>query len=360
MTTGHSATLGEFLRQERERRGITLEQVASATKIGIRILHALEADQFVELPAKPFIRGFVTSYVRFIGLDPKEVLTTFGDFIEQKAHDRPSRDEGHSGYAFEKREGEQSRTMLWFVMGGFLVFGAVVFFFLKPSLNRHRGSHVEKLRAAHNSAVGLVGAPSPLSSPLVAPSPSLTQVSSKPSPAPQTVAVVSAPVEKVLIKPSPKPDTKPSPVASATGATASTETNSAADPLNSGLDLKKEEIKQKAVFRALGDVWVRYQVDAKKPKRIILRKDKVLVLRARELIRFQVSDPKQIRFNYNGAPAKIMADEKAAVKRQGDSTLFFPVEVAETIEEPFPDTISISNIPVPAGRVPSPTPSPAP
>ena len=104
------STLGEFLRHERERRGITIEQVASATKISVRLLHLLESDQYVELPAKPFVRGFVNSYCRFIGIDPKEVLIRYGGFLEERSHERPTRDEGHSGYAFEKREGEQSRT----------------------------------------------------------------------------------------------------------------------------------------------------------------------------------------------------------------------------------------------------------
>ena len=54
-----TSSLGEFLRLERERRGITIEQVASATKVSVRLLHSLEADQYSELPAKPFVRGFV-------------------------------------------------------------------------------------------------------------------------------------------------------------------------------------------------------------------------------------------------------------------------------------------------------------
>src|SRR4051812_5772138 len=100
-------TLGELLRQEREKKGMTIEQVASATKVGVRLLHSLEADQYTELPAKPFIRGFVISYCRFLCLDSKEVLSKFGDFITEKAHQRPNRDAGHSGYAFERKDGEQ-------------------------------------------------------------------------------------------------------------------------------------------------------------------------------------------------------------------------------------------------------------
>src|SRR4051812_9740838 len=120
MSSDGNLSLGEYLRQERERRGITLEQVASATKIGIRQLHSLEGDQYADLPAKPFIRGFVNSYCRFIGLDSREVLTRFGSFVDQRSsQDRPNRDAGHSGYAFERREGEQSRTILGVILVAF-------------------------------------------------------------------------------------------------------------------------------------------------------------------------------------------------------------------------------------------------
>src|SRR3954451_4240955 len=94
-------SLGEFLRQEREHRCITIEQVASATKVGVRTLHSLEEDHYAELPAKPFVRGFVTAYCRFIGLDPKEVLARFDEYISSKSNERPNREAGHSGYAFE-------------------------------------------------------------------------------------------------------------------------------------------------------------------------------------------------------------------------------------------------------------------
>src|ERR1051326_5639459 len=141
MSPDNNLTLGEFLRQERERRGVTIEQVASATKINVRLLHSLEADHYADLPAKPFVRGFVTSYARFVGLNPREILTRFGDFIDQKAHDRPNREAGHSGYAFEKRESGENRTFLWFILGGFAVISAVIFIVLRPSLRHRHETH---------------------------------------------------------------------------------------------------------------------------------------------------------------------------------------------------------------------------
>jgi cytoskeletal protein RodZ len=153
MTSEKEMSLGEFLRHERELRGITIEQVASATKVGVRTLHSLEADQYVELPAKPFVRGFVTSYCRFIGLDAKEVVSKFDQFITVKSTEqRPRKDSGHSGYAFEKRDGDQqSRTFLFFAIFGFILIGGITMLIFKPSLHsRRHKSHIEKLKAAHS------------------------------------------------------------------------------------------------------------------------------------------------------------------------------------------------------------------
>ncbi|NDD92764.1 helix-turn-helix domain-containing protein, partial [bacterium] len=142
-------SLGAFLRHERERRGVTVEQVVSATKISVKMIHALENDQYADLPAKPFIRGFVVSYCRFLGIPSHEVLTRFAPYLEERAQERPKRDTGHSGYAFEKKEGDGGRTGLWILMGTMLVGGALMIAIFKPTLKRHRKSHVEKLQLAN-------------------------------------------------------------------------------------------------------------------------------------------------------------------------------------------------------------------
>lgn len=330
MAADNQPSLGEFLRQEREKRGITIEQVASATKISVRLLHSIEADHYAELPAKPFIRGFVTSYVRFIGLDPQEILTRFDSYIEMKALDRPSREGGHSGYVFEKRDGEQSRTILWIVMGSFVLLGGLAIVIFKPTLKHHRKSHVDKLRAVH-----AVVSPSPSVSVLVQPTalPSaVAAITASPTPTP-------APTESESPKPAPSPTATATPTPSATPTAAATPsptpTTSKNDPLNSGLDLKAAEIKHKIIFKALADVWVRYRVDEKPTMKFVLRKDKVLVLRGKSQVVIQVSNPKSITFNYRGQSKKVES-EKNAVTRQGSSTLVFPFELTEKTQEPFP------------------------
>lgn len=72
-------TLGKELKQERERKGITLQEIADATKINMRFLRALEDDRMDILPGKFFIRGIIRSYVNYIGLPEKTILDTYFD-----------------------------------------------------------------------------------------------------------------------------------------------------------------------------------------------------------------------------------------------------------------------------------------
>lgn len=75
-------SLGTILRREREARGITLEEIAAKTKIGIRLLRAIEGEQFDKLPGGLFNKSFVRQYARIVGVDEevamREYLQAFG------------------------------------------------------------------------------------------------------------------------------------------------------------------------------------------------------------------------------------------------------------------------------------------
>lgn len=68
------AGIGETLRSNRERRGITVEQVAQDTRISLRFIEALEDEQFDELPAPVYVRGFLRSYANYLKIDPQPLL----------------------------------------------------------------------------------------------------------------------------------------------------------------------------------------------------------------------------------------------------------------------------------------------
>src|SRR5260370_9269840 len=58
-------------------RGITLEEIAKATKIGARSLRAVETEDFEKLPGGIFNKGFVRSYARYLGIDAEQAVTDF-------------------------------------------------------------------------------------------------------------------------------------------------------------------------------------------------------------------------------------------------------------------------------------------
>ena len=76
---------GGKLRQARERRGISLRQIAASTKISAAALEALERNDISKLPGGIFSRAFVRSYASEVGLDPDETVKEFLDRFNQDA-----------------------------------------------------------------------------------------------------------------------------------------------------------------------------------------------------------------------------------------------------------------------------------
>lgn len=74
-------SLGLELRKQREIRGVTLKEIADATKISKRYLEALEMDDFASLPAPVFTRGFVREYARYLGLNAEEMAARYSQVI---------------------------------------------------------------------------------------------------------------------------------------------------------------------------------------------------------------------------------------------------------------------------------------
>jgi cytoskeletal protein RodZ len=72
-----STPFGEHLKREREMRGVSLEEVAAATRISTRFLEAIENEQWDELPGGVFNRGFIRAIARFLGLDEDSLVAEY-------------------------------------------------------------------------------------------------------------------------------------------------------------------------------------------------------------------------------------------------------------------------------------------
>jgi len=95
-------SFGENLKKEREKRKITIEDISASTKIGTRMLQALEENKFNQLPGGIFNKGFVRSYARVVGIDEDQAVADYlqasGDApppsAEIAAREGDGRDEG--------------------------------------------------------------------------------------------------------------------------------------------------------------------------------------------------------------------------------------------------------------------------
>lgn len=58
-------------------RGVSLGEISDTTKISLRTLEALEANEFEKLPGGIFTRSFIRAYAKYIGLDEEAVMAEF-------------------------------------------------------------------------------------------------------------------------------------------------------------------------------------------------------------------------------------------------------------------------------------------
>jgi cytoskeletal protein RodZ len=70
-------SLGEKLRQRREERNCSLDQVSRDTNIAVRYIKALEEEDFSCFPGEPYILGFLRNYSEYLGLDAQEQLSRY-------------------------------------------------------------------------------------------------------------------------------------------------------------------------------------------------------------------------------------------------------------------------------------------
>ncbi len=70
-------SIGQYLKCERELRGISLEELAKTTRIPAKNVALLEADRFSDLPGEVFTKGFIRAYAKAVGLSPESTLSRF-------------------------------------------------------------------------------------------------------------------------------------------------------------------------------------------------------------------------------------------------------------------------------------------
>lgn len=76
MSEGRKA-FGQDLNRLRTERGVGLEELASATKVRVVLLRALEEGRFESLPPAVFVEGYLKAYARYFGADPAQFVKRY-------------------------------------------------------------------------------------------------------------------------------------------------------------------------------------------------------------------------------------------------------------------------------------------
>ncbi len=76
-TPAEARITGAHLRNVRMAKGASLEEIASITKVKRSFLEALEMDDFAAFPAPVFMKGFLKSYAKALGLNPDEISAKY-------------------------------------------------------------------------------------------------------------------------------------------------------------------------------------------------------------------------------------------------------------------------------------------
>ena len=75
--------VGAYLRELRERQGVSLDEISRSTRVLHRYLEALESDNLASLPAPVFAKGFIRAYCQALGVAPDEALAMYDQKVGQ-------------------------------------------------------------------------------------------------------------------------------------------------------------------------------------------------------------------------------------------------------------------------------------
>jgi cytoskeleton protein RodZ len=118
-------SLGKYLKRERENRKISLKEVSKQIKVREPLLKAVEEDRRELLPSVTYLKGFLSAYAKYLGLDPNEVILRYEAESKREPIIRPE--------AFPEKRILWNPKVLWMIGGVIIVGFIVLYLLLSPS-----------------------------------------------------------------------------------------------------------------------------------------------------------------------------------------------------------------------------------
>jgi len=289
------ASFGAQLKQERERKGVTLEDISLTTKIGTRMLRALEEEHFDQLPGGIFNKGFIRAYARCLGMDEEQAIADY--LIATGATPSAKKSENEQAPILEPPSREENPTTAGLPWGTF----AVVLLIVALGFAAWGFYSRESEKEASDSAAPVKNATAanpPNTSPVTAAEQSQLEKEKKPAESVDSSAPTSKPIEPpvataVATQPIPSPAVSPAPPTSANSQP------QPAVPSNAPLLL---------VIKAREDSWLSISVDGEIVTRALLTAPAQKSVRAQNEIVIKAGNVGALDFEFNGKKLPTQGD----------------------------------------------------
>lgn len=291
--TESNESLGIYLKRSREEKNVSIEQVAYATRISLKMLRALEEDDHTALPASTFVRGYLQAYAKYVRLDTQDLLLRYQHHLATAPDAKRGAIRSHYLYVRERYQ-EKRRLVLVIVLFATMLAVAGTYFFLKSQREKRKqlaktAEQIQKSEEAKPEITApLLDTSATKGEPAKPAAPDKKAAEpEKAPPAPETKAPetkapeAKAPEVKAEPAPAPPPPALPG------------------ESKNYALSLKAKE-----------DVWLRFQTDSDEVRDLTLRTGKTMVLRANKVIKIFSGNLNAMTASLNGKELPNMASSK--------------------------------------------------
>lgn len=262
---GNMESVGEYLKRERQSKGVTVDEICDTTRITKRFIMAMEENNFDLMPGDTLIVGFLRNYAKAIGIDADEVVGKY--YAQVKSKESPARE----NEVVDKTKGLDRRNV---------ILGAVVFIFLVGAYffsdGRSEQKRIIDKGAVEESLSSVYEGEEEDAEVSLAPA----AVTAPPLPAEKTVA------KKEVEKPAVKEEAKKTPA-------------------------KKEEV---ITIKANESAWVNIVIDGNEVKDVLLQAREEITYKGKESFLFTTGNLQAIEVRHNGQLLSFEGSKKSVIK----------------------------------------------
>lgn len=268
-------SFGEHLRREREMRGISLDEIMATTKIGRRLLLALEEEQFDLLPGGIFNKSYVRAYAKCVGMNEEEAVAEYLEAAQEPAPDTKVIAHQHAFHS-DRRPERSGFPILPVLILLVVAIGAAGGWQIYHNHQREREQQAT-VKPAETAAVAPASSSSDSGGQAAVPQPTTSQPPTSAAAPPQATTTT---VER--------------PTTTSAGETSTT--NQSAGTANASLGGTSFEV----TIRPKDNAWVSVKCDGKFVVRGIIRPPDVKTIRAINEVIFYTGNAGEVEVEFNG------------------------------------------------------------